>query len=108
MLLDTFDVIGRYLFNHPIIGTMEISTILMAAMILLGLGYTQSQKANIRIEILVSRYPPRVKAIDRIFVLFIHILGFSVCYSEIRLKCLVRLASSMYRCEVIKIPQAPL
>lgn len=55
MLLGTADVIGRYLFNRPILGTFEIFEILLPAIVLLGLGYTQENRAHIRMEILISR-----------------------------------------------------
>ena len=36
MLIGASDVIGRYIFNRPITGTLEISQILMAGMVLLA------------------------------------------------------------------------
>ena len=38
MALGTVDVIGRYLFNNPILGTLEVFEILLPAIVLLGLG----------------------------------------------------------------------
>lgn len=55
MGLGTCDVMGRYLFNKPILGTFEIFEILLPAIVLLGLGYTQGNKAHVRVEILLSR-----------------------------------------------------
>jgi TRAP-type C4-dicarboxylate transport system permease small subunit len=42
MILGTVDVAGRYLFNIPITGTLEIFEILMPVMILLSMADTQS------------------------------------------------------------------
>ena len=55
MALGTCDVLGRYLFNKPILGTFEIFEILLPAIVLLGLGYTQESNAHVRVEIFVSR-----------------------------------------------------
>lgn len=55
MGLGTCDVMGRYLFNKPILGTFEIFEILLPAIVLLGLGYTQGNNAHVRVEILISR-----------------------------------------------------
>jgi TRAP-type C4-dicarboxylate transport system permease small subunit len=55
MVLGTCDVMGRYLFNKPILGTFEIFEILLPAIVLLGLGYTQGKNAHVRMEIFVSR-----------------------------------------------------
>lgn len=63
MLLGTADVIGRYLFNRPILGTFEIFEILLPAIVLLGLGYTQENRAHVRMEILISRLSIRTQTI---------------------------------------------
>jgi TRAP-type C4-dicarboxylate transport system permease small subunit len=67
MLLGTVDVSGRYLFNHPILGTFEVFEILLPAIVLLGLGYTQGNKAHVRMEILVSRLSSRAQMILNLF-----------------------------------------
>jgi len=57
------DVIGRYLFNSPIKGTMEGSQLLMAGVALLCWGYAQAAKSHISVDIVVTRYPARLRAI---------------------------------------------
>jgi TRAP-type C4-dicarboxylate transport system permease small subunit len=78
MFLGTGDVIGRYLFNHPIRGTYEISEVLMAGLILLSLAYTQRKGGHVTVELLVSRYPPRAKAIANFVTLLVSLVLFSV------------------------------
>jgi len=63
MFWGTADVTGRYIFNRPIVGTMEIFEILLPVMALCGWAYTQRVKAHIRVEIIYSRIPPRPRAI---------------------------------------------
>jgi len=63
MLLGTADVVGRYLFNSPIIGTIEIFEILLPIISLLGLAYTQKEKGHIRVDLLYSRFPHRPQAV---------------------------------------------
>ena len=55
MILGTCDVLGRYLFRKPIIGTLEIFEIILPSIVLLGLGYTQERNNHVRVEILISR-----------------------------------------------------
>ena len=78
MLLGTVDVGGRYLFNKPILGTFETFEILLPAIVLLGLGYTQGNKAHVRMEILISRLSSRKQTILNVFTngcaLFISLL----------------------------------
>jgi TRAP-type C4-dicarboxylate transport system permease small subunit len=63
MVLGTCDVMGRYLFNKPILGTFEVFEILLPAIVLLGLGYTQGNNAHVRVEILLSRLSFRKKTV---------------------------------------------
>lgn len=67
MFLGTADVIGRYIFNNPILGTVEIFEILLPAIALLGLGFTQGLKAHVRMEFLVSYLSTRVQDILSLF-----------------------------------------
>jgi TRAP-type C4-dicarboxylate transport system permease small subunit len=63
MALGTVDVLGRYLFNKPILGTLEIFEILLPAIVLLGLGYTQENRAHVRMELLVSHLSFRTQTV---------------------------------------------
>jgi TRAP-type C4-dicarboxylate transport system permease small subunit len=63
MALGTVDVIGRYLFNNPILGTLEVFEILLPAIVLLGLGYTQESKGHVSMDLLVTQLSPRTKTI---------------------------------------------
>ena len=63
MGLGTVDVIGRYLFNNPILGTLEVFEILLPAIVLLGLGYTQEKRGHVTMELLVTQLSPRTKTI---------------------------------------------
>lgn len=76
MVLGAADVIGRYVFNRPIMGTFEISEILMAVMVFLGWAYTQAQRGHIRVDLLVSRYPPRLQAMVEFVILFLVLVVF--------------------------------
>lgn len=47
MILGTVDVAGRYLFNMPVTGTLEIFEILMPVMVLLSMADTQSANEHL-------------------------------------------------------------
>jgi len=57
MLLTTFDVIGRAALARPIIGTVELSSYMLAVFILLGLAYTHQVKGHVRVSFFISRLP---------------------------------------------------
>jgi TRAP-type transport system small permease protein len=59
MVLGTCDVMGRYLFNKPILGTFEVFEILLPAIVLLGLSYTQGNNGHVRVELFISHLSVR-------------------------------------------------
>ena len=62
MFLTLFDVIGRT-FDHPIPGAVEVTELIMGMMIYLAIGYTTFMRGHIRVDILISRFRPRVQAV---------------------------------------------
>lgn len=68
MFLTVGDVIGRYLVGRlpifqPIPGTFELTEFLLVIIVLSAIGYGQVKGEHISIDVLVSRFSPRVRAI---------------------------------------------
>lgn len=61
MGLTTVDVVGRYLFNRPITGVFEITEYLVLILIFSFIGFTQSQKGHVAVDILLPLLPPKLK-----------------------------------------------
>jgi len=77
MLLVCANIIGRSIpFLGPIKGTYDLVGLLGGILLGFALGYAQLQKANIRVEILVSRLQPRTRAIIDSITFFISIILF--------------------------------
>jgi TRAP-type C4-dicarboxylate transport system permease small subunit len=76
MFLGAGDVAARYLFNKPILGAMEASEVLMAGIILLAWAYTQRVGGHVKVDLIVSHYPPRAQAITGLVMLFLSLLLF--------------------------------
>lgn len=72
MLLTFFDVIGRSLFNSPIIGSVEILTLAMGLLIYLGVGQTTIKGKHIRVDVLTRLLP---KKMQHYLDVIVHILG---------------------------------
>jgi TRAP-type C4-dicarboxylate transport system permease small subunit len=90
MLLGAGDVIGRYVFNKPIAGTMEISEVLMAGMVFLSWAYTQRTGGHVRVELVISRYSAQARAIANFVTLFLALVLFSAIVWQsaiIAMKC---------------------
>ncbi|WP_077212149.1 TRAP transporter small permease [Bacillus dakarensis] len=55
MLLVTADVTGRYFFNKPIAGQIEITEMFMVLSIYLGMAYTQREKGHVGMDLFVNK-----------------------------------------------------
>ncbi|MFH1488921.1 MAG: TRAP transporter small permease [Pseudomonadota bacterium] len=60
------DVIGRYLFNAPINGTIERSELMLGLMVFLSWGYTQIKKGHVNVELFVNHFPARLRSITEV------------------------------------------
>jgi TRAP-type C4-dicarboxylate transport system permease small subunit len=90
MFLGAGDVLGRYLLNSPIRGTLEYSEILMGGIVLLSWAYTQRNKGHVNVELLISHYPPRMKAAVNFVMLLLSLLLFAAIAKQstvIALRC---------------------
>ncbi len=63
MLLTCSDVLLRYLFNSPILGSFELTEFMMAILVGLSLAYCALQKGHVRVDLVVSVLPKRAQAI---------------------------------------------
>jgi TRAP-type C4-dicarboxylate transport system permease small subunit len=68
LLLGIADVAGRYLFNRPIIGALETIQLVMPGIILLCWPITQTEKAHIRVDVLISRFPAKAQSVIGVLV----------------------------------------
>ncbi|MBH8581355.1 TRAP transporter small permease [Bisbaumannia pacifica] len=57
MLLTTADVTGRYFFNHPILGTVELTQLMLAAVVFLSLPVVCWREAHISVDLLDAVFP---------------------------------------------------
>ena len=71
MMLVVVDVFMRYVMHQPLMVSDEFSAYMLVALSFLGLAYTWRQGGHVRIEILVSRFPPELYAWVRLFGLIL-------------------------------------
>ena len=80
MLLVTADVTGRFLFSSPILGTLEFTEFAMVAAFYLALAYTQSKKAQIKIELVLQLLGPRSRSVLECVVYFLSLVVFGLLF----------------------------
>ena len=78
MFIGAGDVLGRYLLNKPIRGTMELSEIMMGGIVLLSWAYTQRNKGHVAVELFISHYSPRIRSIVNFLTLVLCFVLFAV------------------------------
>lgn len=57
------DVMLRHLFDAPILGSLDITTLMLVIAISSGVAYTAHLKRHVTVDVLVTRLPPRVRAV---------------------------------------------
>jgi len=63
MTLTVVHAVGRYAFNKPILGLVEMSSFMLVIVIFLAGAYTQVVKGHIRVGVVVDRFSERTQAI---------------------------------------------
>jgi TRAP-type C4-dicarboxylate transport system permease small subunit len=79
MVLVVVNVTGRYLFNAPVTGTLEITESLLVITILMALALTQFHDGHIRVTILTRRMPPMLARLASILALILASAFFAWC-----------------------------
>ncbi len=55
MFFATTEILGRYLFNAPVPGHVEIVELIMAGVVFFGISYTERVDGHVRMELFVTR-----------------------------------------------------
>jgi TRAP-type C4-dicarboxylate transport system permease small subunit len=63
MLLTVGDVLGRYAFRRPIVGTLELTEYFMVIIAFFALGWCEIGKKHIKVDLFVERFSSRVRAV---------------------------------------------
>ncbi len=63
MLLTGLDVTLRYVFNNPILGSMEITEYMMVIVVCFGIAYCAVFRDHVRVDLVTSHLPARVQNI---------------------------------------------
>jgi TRAP-type C4-dicarboxylate transport system permease small subunit len=107
MLLGTADVLGRYLFNKPITGAVEMGQVMLAAMVFFAWGYTQVAKGHVNVELFTSRLRPRALATANFFAYFAGLVLFSLIVWHGALVAKVYWEGGRLVAAVVRWPLAP-
>ena len=80
MFFTTCEIVGRYLFNRPIPGYVEDTELFMAAIVFLGIGYTQRVGAHIRMDMVINKMRGRIYHIAESISLFFALIAYGIIF----------------------------
>ncbi len=103
MLLTTGEVVGRAVWSKPIPGSMELSSYMLCAFILLGIAYTHQVKGHVRVSMLISRLPAKLQAALEILTTLLSLCIVAVVAWQGWVLAMEEKAVS----DMLRIPQAP-
>ena len=78
MLIMVFEVVTRHILNHPTVWTFETSTQLFGMHFMLLAAYTLLLGRHISVDIVVSRFSPRTRAVLDILLYLIFFFPFMI------------------------------
>ena len=55
VLMTVADVCLRYFFNHPILGSFELTEYILIPLALFGIPWAASEKANVRVDLIMGK-----------------------------------------------------
>jgi TRAP-type transport system small permease protein len=63
MLFTVFNIVGRWLFNSPLRGTVELTELAMITVVYLSFAYAQHRDDHISVDVLYQRFGARGRAV---------------------------------------------
>lgn len=106
MFLTAADVAGRYFFNSPISGAMELVEYLMAIIVPFCVAYCALKKSHVAVDLIVDHFP---KSLQKFFHFFVTIpaIGFILLISWQNYLSVFETYESKMTSAVLLIPAYP-
>lgn len=107
IIIMTFDVVLRYIFNKPLRWSYDMTEYLMVSFTYLALAYTELNEGHVSIDVFISRLKIRSKAIlnllNRLLMLFLCVLF----VQQVWVRLMDSLKWGRESFGAVAIPQAP-
>lgn len=106
MFLTTLDVLGRYVFKHPISGTADLTEVMMIVIVFLALSDTATSGGHISVEVVTSQLSRRKQLLMKMVTLLFSGLISVVLAWRLGANALYTINNPEYT-DVIGLPIAP-
>lgn len=107
MAVTLVDVVGRDLFSAPLAGGFEITELLLASVIFLGLPMVTAEGAHVDVDLMDSTVPEFLKPLQNIIIGIVNIIAFGAL-SWMLWKFAIRTYSYEDTTAILQIPYAGL
>ena len=107
MALTFADVVGRYIFNSPITGALELTEFSMAIVIFLGLALLSTEEGHVTVDLFDSFIPDKIKVVQTIIVNMVSAVVMGVISWQLWVKA-GEAAEYGDRTQFLALPMAPL
>lgn len=106
MLMTVADVVLRYFFNAPILGSFEITEYLLVVIVFFALPWAALKRVNVRVDLIVGKFSSKLRAkFDAVTcVLSLIVTGFFAWYTVPQSIYMFRLNSVS---DMLEIPSWP-
>lgn len=87
MLSLIVDFVSRGIFM-PVPGVGEVSVFVMVVCVYMGIAYCEQLKGHVKVELIISRFPPRLRGMINLFnyfmiLLIVAIVSYAACQSAL-------------------------
>jgi len=106
LVMTVGDVLGRYIFNHPIPGTFELTKIFFAISVFFSFSVSQYNGENLGITLLYDKFPLLVRGILDFFSSIVSIAMFTIAFLGM-LKYASRMEVANTVTSVLRLPMHP-
>jgi TRAP-type C4-dicarboxylate transport system permease small subunit len=103
VLLNFANVIGRKFLASPIVGAEEVMNFLMVAVVFLGAGVVAYDGTHINMEIVIDRFPPRLRDAFRALAQ-VSAIGIVVVLVSLGIPIVLHLAQFDERSQAANVP----
>lgn len=107
-IISTVDVVGRYIFNHPLTGAQEIVEVTMCVFVYAGLALAISQDKVIFVPVIVERLSVKVQGVIKcVGNILCAVMSFLILY-QLTIPTVSKMSNFNQATMVLKIPHGPL
>lgn len=107
IFLTAIDVVLRYIFNSPLPGAYELQEFLLVGVVFLGLGYIQSMKGHLSVDVLTSRMSPKNQTVFNILSYVICLFIFGIITWQAGLRAWIAFDTGQVREGLVRYPLWP-